>query len=136
MDTNSNDITVNAVSYLCVGTRVPVWVVNDDSVGSRQVNPYPTNPRGQKKDKYRGSLVKHKRDEYKYLHDIIITLYNIYLIESLNEWLTGFNRSVTIHPDVCVALDLNHLLQNAQHLSHHSMSVGEGRGKREDGEDD
>ena len=38
-------------SDLHVGAGVPVWVVDDDSVGSSEVDAQASNPRGQQEDK-------------------------------------------------------------------------------------
>lgn len=39
------------VSNLCVSTGVPVWVINDDSVGSSQIDSQSTNFSGQQENK-------------------------------------------------------------------------------------
>lgn len=39
------------VSNLCVGAGVPVWVINDNSVGSSQIDSQTTNFSGQQEDK-------------------------------------------------------------------------------------
>lgn len=48
------------------------------------------------------------------------SLHNHYLIELPYEWLAGFNWSVSVHPNVGVALGLDHKFHNAQHLLTHT----------------
>ncbi len=39
------------LSNLCVGTGVPVWVIDDDSVGSSQIDSQTSDFSGQQEDK-------------------------------------------------------------------------------------
>lgn len=48
------------VADLCVSARVPVWVVDDDSVGSSQVDSQTSDFRGQQEDKNGGVLCEEK----------------------------------------------------------------------------
>lgn len=40
-----------SLSNLCVGTGVPVWVIDDDSVGSSQIDSQTSDSSGQQEDK-------------------------------------------------------------------------------------
>lgn len=50
------------LSNLCVSTGVPVWVINDDSIGSSQIDSQTSDFSGQQEDK-NGFVLKKKRKE-------------------------------------------------------------------------
>lgn len=59
------------LSNLCVSTGVPVWVINDDSIGSSQIDSQTSDFSGQQEDK-NGFVLKKKRKKKREAEKILV----------------------------------------------------------------